>query len=54
MSKQLFAIQQQKEFQNHLYVKQVSDKAIIYTDAFKEHFIKAYEQGSRIQTVSQC
>lgn len=45
MSKQLFTTQQQKELQSNPYVKQVSDKAITYTDAFKEYFIQTYEQG---------
>ncbi|NMO96308.1 IS3 family transposase [Paenibacillus lemnae] len=45
MSKKLFTTQQQNELQKNPYVKRVSDKAITYTDAFKEHFIQAYEQG---------
>jgi len=45
IAKQLFTTQQQKELQNNPHVKQVSDKAITYTDTFKEHFIQAYEQG---------
>lgn len=45
MSKQLFTIKQQNELQKNPHVKQVSDKAITYTDAFKELFIEAHQQG---------
>lgn len=53
MSKKLFTIQQQKELQNNPHVKQVSDKAVTYTEAFKEHFIQAYEQGKLPREIFQ-
>lgn len=45
MSKKLFTSSQQKQLKKNPYVRQVSDKAITYTDAFKEHFIQSYGQG---------
>lgn len=45
MSKKLFATQEQAQLRINPYVKNVSAKAITYTDAFKERFIKEYGQG---------
>ncbi len=53
MSKKLFTTQQQKQLQKNPHVQQVSDKAITYTDAFKEHFIQAYGQGKLPREIFQ-
>lgn len=53
MSKQLFTTKQQNELQKNPHVKQVSAKAITYTDAFKEHFIQAYGQGKLPREIFQ-
>ena len=53
MSKKLFTTQQQKQLQKNPHVQQVSDKAITYTDAFKEHFIQAYGKGKLPREIFQ-
>ncbi|GGO05855.1 transposase [Saccharibacillus kuerlensis] len=53
MSKKLFTSLEQKQLKKNPYVKQVSNKAITYTDAFKEHFIQAYGQGKRPREIFQ-
>nr|WP_228469420.1 IS3 family transposase [Paenibacillus sp. JNUCC-31] len=45
MSKKLFTTQEQAQLRTNPYVKNVSAKAITYTDAFKERFIQEYNQG---------
>jgi len=45
MSKKLFTTQEQTQLRTNPYVKNVSAKAITYTDAFKERFIQEYNQG---------
>ncbi|MMZ59698.1 hypothetical protein D1872_217510 [compost metagenome] len=45
MSKKLFTIQEQTRLKTNPYVKNVSAKAITYTDAFKERFVEEYIQG---------
>jgi transposase len=45
MSKKLFTTQEQAQLRTNSYVKNVSAKAITYTDAFKERFIQEYSQG---------
>jgi hypothetical protein len=53
MSKKLFTSFEQKQLKKNPYVKQVSDKAITYTDVFKEHFIQAYGQGKLPREIFQ-
>lgn len=45
MSKKCFTTQEQAELRTNPYVKNVSAKAITYTDAFKERFIEEYSQS---------
>lgn len=45
MSKKCFTTQDQAQLRTNPYVKNVSAKAITYTDAFKERFIQEYNQG---------
>lgn len=45
MSKKLFTKQQQAQLKLNPYVKNVSSKAITYTDEFKEFFIGEYDKG---------
>ncbi|WP_458460227.1 IS3 family transposase [Paenibacillus sp.] len=45
MSKKHFTTQEQDQLRRSPYVKNVSAKAITYTDAFKERFIQEYSQG---------
>jgi len=53
MTKQFFTTNQQNELRMNPHVKKVSDKAITYTDAFKESFIEAYKQGKMPQEIFQ-
>lgn len=53
MSKKLFTSSEQQQLKKNPYVRQVSDKAITYTDAFKEHFIQAYQQGKLSHEIFQ-
>lgn len=45
MGKYYFTEEQVKELKNNKYVKNVSEKAITYTDEFKIHFINEYNLG---------
>ncbi len=46
MEKNYFSDEQVLELQNNPYVKKVSNKAITYTDEFKQLFMEKYEAGS--------
>ena len=41
----MFTAEQMKELESNPYVKRVSEKAITYTDEFKNHFIEEYQKG---------
>ncbi|MDD2575766.1 MAG: hypothetical protein PHD47_04805 [Acholeplasmataceae bacterium] len=45
MSKNYFTLEQVDELRKNKYVKKVSEKAITYTEAFKEVFIMEYNNG---------
>ena len=45
MGKYYFTEEQVEELKNNKYVKNVSEKAITYTDEFKIHFINEYNLG---------
>ncbi|WP_260511209.1 MULTISPECIES: IS3 family transposase [Paenibacillus] len=46
MSKKHFTMQEQDQLRRNPYVRNVSAKAITYTDAFKERFIQQHSQGT--------
>lgn len=46
MEKKYFSDEQVIELQNNPYVKKVSNKAITYTDEFKQLFMEKYEAGN--------
>jgi|GEM_PF-2036808 len=43
MSKKLFAKEEVEELSKNFYVQSVSPKCILYTEVFKEIFIKSYK-----------
>lgn len=45
MSKRTFFKEEQQLLKQNVYVLEVSDKSITYTDEFKIHFIAEYEKG---------
>ena len=45
MSKKHFSKEQQEELKNNPYVKNVTSKAITYTEEFREVFYKEYQEG---------
>ncbi|KAA2301442.1 hypothetical protein FY526_25005 [Clostridioides difficile] len=53
MSKKCFTTQEQDQLRRNPYVKNVSAKAITYTDAFKERFIQEYSQGTLPREIFQ-
>ncbi|MBB6024955.1 transposase-like protein [Paenibacillus sp. JGP012] len=53
MSKKHFTTQEQDQLRRNPYVKNVSAKAITYTDAFKERFIQEYSQGTLPREIFQ-
>lgn len=45
MSKKRFSEEEQEKLKKNPWIKKVTDKSILYSDEFREHFIKEYNLG---------